>query len=224
MQKYYKLLSKEMTSHNNTKWEIGVPISILKEGNTMCSGEVLHCYNHPLLAVFLNPIHANIKEPRLFEIEVDKIVNSDGLKFASKSQTLLKEIPLPEISLQKKIEIGIKIVKTVNKNEKWNLWADQWLSGENRSITAADAAAYAAANAADAAANAAYAAAAYAAAAYAAGYAAGYAAAAAGYAANAYAADAATYAATAAANAAGYAADRNEFNAQLINIIEEILE
>jgi hypothetical protein len=203
-----------MTSHNNTKWEIGVPISILKEGNTMCSDEVLHCYNHPLLAVFLNPIHANIKEPKLFEIKVDEIVNSDGLKFASKSQTLLKKIPLPEISIQKKIEIGIKIVKTINKDEKWNLWADKWLSGENRSITAANAAgyaAYAAANAAYAAANA--------------------------YAANAYAANAAAsaadaaasaaYAVYAAASAADYAAnataDRNEFNAQLINIIEEIL-
>jgi hypothetical protein len=207
MQKYYKLLSKEMTSYNNTKWEIGVPISIIKEGNTMCSGEVLHCYNHPLLAVFLNPIHANIKEPKLFEIEVDKIVNSDGLKFASKSQTLLKEIPLPEISLQKKIEIGIKIVKTVNKNKKWNLWADKWLSGKDRS----NAAAYAAYSA-DAAAYADAAAAAYTDAA----------AAAAADAAAAAAAYAAAYAAKAAAYAAK-AADRNEFNAQLINIIEEIL-
>jgi hypothetical protein len=205
MQKYYKLLSKEMTSHNNTKWEIGVPISILKEGNTMCSDEVLHCYNHPLLAVFLNPIHANIKDPRFFEISVDEIVNTDGLKFASKSQTLINEIPLPEISTEQRIEIGIKIVKTVNKDKKWNLWADKWLSGENRSITAADAAA-------DAATYATYAA-----------NAAGYAAYAAGYATYADAADAADNAANAAAYAAAYAADRNEFNAQLINIIEEIL-
>ena len=180
--KYYKLLSKEMTSYNNTKWEIGVPISILKKGNTMCSDEVLHCYNHPFLAAFLNPIHVNIKEPFLFEISVDEIVNTDGLKFASKSQTLLKEIPLPEISREQKIEIAIRITKTVNKNEKWNLWADEWLSGKDRSKESARTyAAYAA-----------------------------------------YAADYAAYAAYAAAAYAYVYADKNEFNAQLINIVESV--
>jgi hypothetical protein len=202
MQKYYKLLSKEMTSYKDTKWEIGVPISILKEGNTMCSDEVLHCYNHPLLAVFLNSIHADIKEPKLFEIKVDEIVNNDGLKFASKSQTLINEIPLPEISSEQRIEIGIKIAKTVYKDEKWNEWTDKWLSGENRSITAADAAAVATAVARSYAV-----------------YADAVAFAAANAAANARS--------DAAANVAMYAyayanVDRNEFNKRLIDIVESV--
>jgi len=203
--KYYKLLSKEMTSYKDTKWEIGIPIKIEKIGNTMCSDEVLHCYNHPLLAVFLNPIHVNIKEPKLFEIEVDKIVNDDGLKFASKSQTLINEIPLPEISSEQRIEIGIKIAKIVYKDEKWNEWADKWLSGEDRSITAADTAANAAAlypNATDVYANAAAFAAANAAAAAARSY--------------AVYADSAVYA-YASANV-----DTNEFNKQLIDIVESV--
>jgi hypothetical protein len=199
--KYYKLLSKEMNSYNDTKWEIGVPISILKEGNTMCSDEVLHCYNHPFLAAFLNPIHVNIKEPFLFEISVDEIVNTDGLKFASKSQTLLKEIPLPEISREQKIEIAIRITKTVYKNEKWNLWADKWLSGEDRSKESADAVtidttdiafdAYAAYGTAYAVCST-----------------------------SAYAAIAAP--ATAANYSAAAYADKNEFNKQLINIVESV--
>jgi hypothetical protein len=203
--KYYKLLSKEMTSYKDTKWEIGIPIKIEKIGNTMCSDEVLHCYNHPLLAVFLNPIHVNIKEPKLFEIEVDKIVNDDGLKFASKSQTLINEIPLPEISSEQRIEIGIKIAKIVYKDEKWNEWADKWLSGEDRSITAADTAANAAAlypNATDVYANAAAFAAANAAAAAARSY--------------AVYADSAVYA-YAAANV-----DTNKFNKRLIDIVESV--
>jgi len=215
--KYYKLLSKEMTSYKDTKWEIGIPIKIEKIGNTMCSNEVLHCYNHPLLAVFLNPIHVNIKEPKLFEIKVDEIVNNDGLKFASKSQTLINEIPLPKISSEQRIEIGIKIAKTVYKDEKWNEWADKWLSGEDRSITAADTAANAAAlyvnaatNATDVYANAsAYAAAANAAAA------------------NAAVANAAVAAARSYADAAMYAVasanvDTNKFNKQLIDIVESV--
>lgn len=182
MQKYYKLLSQEMTSHNDTKWEIGTTITILKPGKEMCTDQVLHCYNHPLLAVFLNPIHADIKNPLLFEISVDEIVNSDGLKFASKSQTLINKIPLPEISTEQRIEIGIRIAKTVFKDKKWNLWADKWLSGEDRSSDAYADAAYAAA---------------------------------------ADAADAACF--DAVRTAAARAVDKNEFNIQLIDIVEEIL-
>jgi hypothetical protein len=194
--KYYKLLTQDLTSHSNTKWEIGTPITVQKEGNKMCSDQVLHCYNHPLLAVILNPIHANIKNPKLFEISVDKIVNSDSLKFASKSQTLVKEITLPEISLEHKIQFAIKVAKLTCKNEKWNLWADSWLSGEDRSKESADAAAYAATYAA---ADAAYAAA------------------------NGAANGAAAYAANAAAAyTANAAEDKNEFNQKIIKLIESI--
>lgn len=135
--KYYKLLNQDLTSYNHTEWEIGVPVTVTVEGNKMCSNQVLHCYNHPLLAVILNPIHGNISNPKLFEISVDKIVNNDGLKFASKSQTLLKKISLPFLSTEQKVEFAIKVVKTVYSDEKWNEWADQWLSGSDRSIASA---------------------------------------------------------------------------------------
>jgi len=156
--KYYKLLTQDLKSHNNTQWQIGVPVTIQKEGVEMCTDQVLHCYNHPLLAVLFNPIHADILNPKLFEISVDKIVNTDGLKFASKSQTLIEEISLPQINTEQKVEFAIKVAKIVYKASKWNLWADSWLNGSDRSkesaadARAADAAAWAAAYAADAAA------------------------------------------------------------------------
>lgn len=195
--KYYKLLTQEMTSHNYTTWEIGVPITIAKEGVEMCSDQVLHCYNHPLLAVIFNSIHADILNPKLFEISVDKIVNTDGLKFASKSQTLIKEISLPEITLEEKIEFAIKVVKLVYKDELWNSWADAWLSGEDCSKNSARTAALAAlaADAADVA----------------------YRAARAAY-------RAASYAADAAAGVADCTDDKNEFNQKMIDIIEEIIK
>ncbi|HNC65392.1 MAG TPA: hypothetical protein PK075_12140 [Chitinophagales bacterium] len=131
--KYYKLLSQDLKSYNNTQWELNKTITVNIPGNAMCSNQVLHCYNHPLLAVFLNPIHAAISDPRLFEIEVDEIVANDGLKFASKSQTLIKELELPKISLEQKIEFGIRVAKLVYNDENWNIWADHWLNGKDRS-------------------------------------------------------------------------------------------
>ena len=128
--KYYKLLTQDLKSHNDTQWQIGVPITIAKKGVKMCSDQVLHCYNHPLLAVIFNSFHVLIENPKLFEINVDKIVNTDGLKFASKSQTLIEEIPLPEISTEQKVEFAIRVAKTVYKEKKWNEWADKWLNGD----------------------------------------------------------------------------------------------
>jgi hypothetical protein len=206
--KFYKLLKQDMTSHNDTKWELNKTITVTKEGTEMCTDQVLHCYNHPLLALIFNPLHADISNPRLFEINVDAIVNTDGLKYASKSQTLIKELTIPEISLEQKVEFAIRVAKLVYKDTKWNTWADNWLDKSDRTKESARAAAsaYTAANA--------YAANAYAAAnaAYAAAYDVDYA--------NAYAA--AADAANRAANRA--ATDKDKFNKQMIEIIESIIK
>ncbi len=138
----YKLLDQELKSNNGTfQWEIGKTYTIDKPGNKMCSDEVFHCYNHPVLAVLFNPTHGFIDNPRLFEIEVPEFVNNDGLKYASKSQKLIKEIDLPVISMEQRAEFAIRVAKMVCKDEAWNSWADKWLSGEDRSRESANAAA-----------------------------------------------------------------------------------
>ena len=149
--KAYKLLDQELKSNDGQfQWEIGKTYTIDKPGNRMCSPEVFHCYNHPVLAVLFNRIHADIQNPRLFEIEVPEFVNDDKMKFASKSQKLIKELDLPVISVEQRAEFAIRIVKLVHKNKEWNAWADKWLSGEDRTEESAWAAAWAAAWADDA--------------------------------------------------------------------------
>ena len=142
----YKLLDQELKSNDGQfQWEIGKEYTIDKPGNKMCSDEVFHCYNNPLLAVLFNPIHVNIENPRLFEIEVPEFVNNDQLKYSSKSQKLIKEIDLPVISTEQRVEFAIRVTKIVCKDEAWNAWADRWLNGEDRTGPSAYAA-YAAAN------------------------------------------------------------------------------
>ena len=196
----YKLLSQEMTSRNNTKWEIGKAIEISKEfsGNELCSNQLLHCYASPEIAVFMNPAHANISEPRLFRIRCSKILADDGTKQGCKKQTLLKELPLPEISVEQRIKIAILCATEVYKEPNFLVWAENWNTGKDRTAISANAAAYAAYYA-DSAANAA---------AYAAYYAASYA---------AYAAYAASYNA---AKAASYAADKFSLQAIIETVVK----
>ena len=213
----YKLLTQDLTSHNNTKWKLGKTKRLPDKGNyTMCSKYVLHCYAHPLLAIFYNPIHANIQKPRLFKIEIDRVVATDGKKQASLEQTLLIELPLPTISTEQRVHIAILCAKTVYTDKAWNAWADSWLSGKDRTIKAA----YATTNATYADADAAYAAYTAADAAYAAAIAADAAANATTYATTYAAAYATTNAATYAAADAAYAATNAT---TLITIIQSVL-
>ena len=212
--KMYKLVTQEMTTQNNTKWEIGVTNKAIRPGNEMCSNQVLHCYSDPRLAVLFNPVHANIANPILMEIACSPIVNTDGLKHACKEQTPIKIIELPKITLNQRVAFAIKCALLVYKAVDFVTWAEKWLSGEDRTAYAA---AYAARAAADAARAAAYAARAAAAA-----YAARAAADAARAAAADAAADAAAYAARAAADAAR-AADHKNIAKVFVEIIDFVM-
>jgi hypothetical protein len=189
-----KLTDDEGYTQNKTHWQVGTTHTASGKRAKLCTNGVIHAYTSELLAVLMNPTHAQFINPQCFEAEGD-IVVSDGTKVGCRSLTITGYAKLPEIAITQRISFGILCAKEVCKSPSWNIWADKWLSGENRSrksaTDAADAAAAAAA--ADADADAADAAAAYAAA--------------------ADAADAAAYAAYAASAAASYdasaAADSN---------------
>ena len=152
---YCKLTNQNMRTHNGFQWELGKKEVIKTKGGELCSDSFFHCYEHPLLAVLLNSMHANIKNPRLFLIEVGGENKEDnGLKCGFKEMTLIEEIKLPEISINQKIAFGILCALEVYKEESFVKWANNWLNNVDRSKTSANAAA-----AADAYANYAYAAA-----------------------------------------------------------------
>jgi len=138
--KYYKLTDQELRTHNGFQWEVGKKYTIEKPGTKMCSDQVFHCYSHPVLAVILNPVHANIKNPRMFEVEVDEIVAGDGLKFASKAQTLVSEIALPELSTVQKVDFAIRVALKVYKDEGFEKWAASYLDRSDTSEAAVSAA------------------------------------------------------------------------------------
>jgi len=194
MKKRYKLLRPDFTSHDNCKWEIGVWKETSGKGE-LCGPGWLHCYVHPLLAVLHNPIHTNYNLAIMVEVEVRGTCKMDGqIKEGWTEMRVKREIEAPVITTEQRIKYGIHCALAGYKNADFKKWADSWISGADRTSSAAHAAAYAADAAADAA-DAAYAA--------------------------ARAADAAAYAAYAAhaaADAAAYAANTN------INLITAAME
>jgi hypothetical protein len=163
--KLYKLTDQFFETKNHTLWGEGITHEAAEGDGKLCSKYWLHAYTDPILAIMMNPTHANIKNPILWEAK-GEIGISDGTKVGCKKLTTIKQIPLPEINTVQKVAFGILCAKQVCKNVKWNIWADRWLDGSDR--TKKSAYAYAATATAAATAAYAYAAAAYAAAAYAA--------------------------------------------------------
>jgi len=156
----YKLTNQNLQTHNNFRWKVRKWVKVKgKLKQSLCTDGWLHCYDSPLLAVLHNPIHAAIENPRLWEVEVDgECKNDRGLKCGYRRMRLFREIPVPNMSIIQRKAYGILCAKEVVTDNKWNLWADNWLSGKDRTANAAYAAANAAADAAYAAADAAYAA------------------------------------------------------------------
>jgi hypothetical protein len=118
----------------------------------LCWEGWLHFYHSPDLAVLLNPIHADFKDPVLWEAECrGKSLDDRGLKIGWTEARIVKKIKLPKWTTTQKVAFGILCAKEVFFDNVWNRWADDWISGKDRSENAAmvaDAAAVDAARAA----------------------------------------------------------------------------
>ena len=162
----YKLTTQDGTTHNYYQWSLpkgekpGDWHRTSGEGN-LCGPGWLHYYHHPLLAVLLNPIHADIQDPILWEVEVGGEQKDDaGLKGGATKMRLLKKIDLPMFSTEQRVVFGIYCALETCNDEEFVRWANGWLMGSDRSAAEAAQAAAAWTAAARAAAEAAQAAAA----------------------------------------------------------------
>jgi hypothetical protein len=203
--KLYKLTNKNGCTQGNTQWGIGVTHELkATEKPRLCTKDVLHAYKNINLALLLNPNHANISNPKIWEAEGEIVVEDYG-KVGCFKLTTTKELSCPDWYIDDKKRRRVRVQFAVlcaegvlhiyenqypddNRPRKAIEAAQNYLKKpSNAAAKAGNAAAYAAYAAGNAAANAA----AYAAkAAYEAGNAAAYEA----------------YAAYAAGNAAAYAA------------------
>lgn len=143
----YKLTSKEgytRPGHSNQlKWSVGVTHTVPGDGVEIDTDEVIHAYEHPPVAAFVGPAHATFdpQTMRLWRCEGTIVAREGQLQCGTKALTVLEEIPLPTITTEQRIKIAILCSKQVCSIPQWTRWADQWLSGEDRSQEAAWAAA-----------------------------------------------------------------------------------
>jgi hypothetical protein len=140
----YKLTTQDLITWGDCQWVLNEWKETSGEQDALCTSSWLHCYSNPLLAILFNPVHAAIKNPKLFEVEVEgKCLSDFGRKEGWTRMRLVREIAIPEITRTQRIAFGLLCAKKIWKEEAleddnaWNDWADKWLSGENRDIKCA---------------------------------------------------------------------------------------
>ena len=136
----YKLTDQNLKTRNSYQWQINDWHETDGAGE-LCSAGWLHFYYSKELALLLNPIHADIANPKLFIAEAAGQFKDDyGLKGGCTKLRIVEELPVVMPTTEQFIKFGIYCAKAVTADIAWNKWADAWLDGSDRSARSAEAA------------------------------------------------------------------------------------
>src|SRR3990167_3031425 len=129
-----KLTDQQLRTHNGHQWVVGEWHVASGEGE-LCGPGWIHYYEGTSeLAVALNPIHANIANPRLWRVEADGAIKHDhGIKAGCTRLRLVEELPVPVISIAALARWAIYLVRAIpnrTRTPEWESWADLWLIGK----------------------------------------------------------------------------------------------
>src|ERR1051326_8619258 len=120
----YKLTDKDGYTYGKTLWEPNLSYTTSGKGD-LCGSGWLHCYSDPVLAIMMNPHHANFTNPKLAEVICSGQCKQDhGLKEGWTTMAFRQWLPVPTITTTQRIAFAILCVKQVYSDPAWNKWAD----------------------------------------------------------------------------------------------------
>lgn len=145
--KAYKLTDHNKQTKNDTQWGENVTHSATGTSDNLCTDGWIHFYMDPLIAVMMVGAHVSFQYPILWECNTEGEHLHEPLKSGCKTLTTIRQISLPEVTINQRIAFAILCAKKLCVYEtcmltddvKWNEWADKWLSGEDRSYKSAKA-------------------------------------------------------------------------------------
>ena len=140
--KVWKLTDEKGQTYRGCQWGEGIEHTTSGKGD-LCTAGWLHAYADPLLAVLLNPVHANFASDtmQLWEAEGEGVQRDHcGLKLSFLRLRTLRRVELPQISTEQRVRFAILCTREVYNDSKWVHWAEKWLSDQNRPAARAEAA------------------------------------------------------------------------------------
>jgi len=141
----YKLIRQDRTTRDGFRYPPkGSRLPELDGIGELCSGHWYHGYAHPLLAVLHAPIHVDSDYTKMIEIEVPEVYAPSQMKLGFTTGIVGGVIPLPKITGEQRTRYGIGCVCSIYKDKFYRKWADDWISGKDRTKATAWATAWAA--------------------------------------------------------------------------------
>lgn len=143
----YKLTDRDGQTHGGTQWGEGIEHTAPGTGD-LCSSGWIHAYTGSetdpgagaLLAVLLNPIHSDFRNPRLWEADGDVGKTDAGLKVGCTRLRTMWEIPAPELTTNQRVRFAVLCALATcpetSQGARFREWANSWLNGTDRSAQA----------------------------------------------------------------------------------------
>ena len=135
---YFKLTDENGRTRNEVQWGPGVSHRAEGEESRLCSAGCIHFYRDPLIAILMNPAHADFARPRMWECEVQGEIIHEPLKSGARQVKTVREIPVMEVTMEQAVRFGVLCALVVGCSAAFREWAAKWLSGEDRTSTSAD--------------------------------------------------------------------------------------
>ena len=134
----YKLTNQDGCTAGDTQWGPGISHTAIGTGQQLCMAGWIHFYDSPLLAVLLNPLHANFDNPRFGNSSQRGNNSMSGeSNLGAKQGTTIREIDVPVVSLEQRARFAILCAREVYWEPSWCAWAEAWLTGADRTAVAA---------------------------------------------------------------------------------------
>ena len=121
-----------------TQWGENITHKATGDPIILCTNRAIHWYADETLAVLFNPIHARIPHPIGWEVVVQGETVQGTTKCGSRQVTTIRRIRLPKFTTTQRIAFGIiAVMELTDQPREFIVWADKWLSAEDRSPKAA---------------------------------------------------------------------------------------
>jgi hypothetical protein len=113
-------------------------------GTVLCAAGVYHAYSSPEQAALMDPVHADLLAAggKAYWAYVTAVAADDGTKVGVHELALIEPAELPVLSTAVRVRAAIYLAQSAHAtpDDEWSGWAARWLSGEDRSAWAAEAA------------------------------------------------------------------------------------
>ena len=130
----YLLTNAEHETWRGSRVSLGRSVISSKSEDSVIDRNTEELGDSPLVAVMLNPWHAQIDHQKMLELEIGEI---EAIHDNRCIYMTVRETGVPSVTTDQKIVFALMALQEVYQNPVFNEWADGWISGSDRSAESA---------------------------------------------------------------------------------------